>query len=113
MDRLDLANRESIHQLFVAPSLTRLLATEFTNLTGIKLLDDAPAQRPAISQSPTEISQREAWLASIIQGGVSVSGGEKTNLVQVTFRSTNPIFAAEIANALVDAYIELGATNNW
>ncbi|MEM7357715.1 MAG: polysaccharide biosynthesis tyrosine autokinase [Pseudomonadota bacterium] len=108
VERLDLASKESVQQLFVAPSLTRLLATEFTKLTGIKLFDEAPVPRPTTAQTPQELEQRQAWLTAIIQGGVSVSGGEKTNLVQVTFRSTNPIFAAEIANALVDAYIELG-----
>lgn len=108
VDRLDLARRESVQQLFVAPSLTRLLAAEFTNLTGIKLFDEAPTPQQASAQTPEQINQRRAWLTSIIKGGVSVSGGEKTNLVQVTFRSTNPYFAAEIANALVDAYIEQG-----
>ncbi|MFT6006332.1 MAG: hypothetical protein ACI9SX_001306 [Pseudoalteromonas tetraodonis] len=48
------------------------------------------------------------WLTSIIKNGVNVRGGAKTNLVEVTFDSVNPQFTAEIANSLVDAYIEQG-----
>ena len=107
VERLKLTERSSIQQLLVAPSMFRSLAAEATSITGIKLLpDEEPVAITA--QSVEDIAKRKAWLTAIIQNGVNVSGGEKTNLVEVTFNSINPTFAAEIANALVDAYIELG-----
>ena len=108
VERLNLVERQSVQRLLVAPGLMRSLAREFTSLTGIKLVDELPLPEQVVDLDSTERAQKKKWLTAIIQGGVNVTGGDKTNLVQVTFRSTNPVFAAEIANALVDAYIEQG-----
>jgi capsular exopolysaccharide synthesis family protein len=109
VDHLKLVERDSVQQLLVRPSLTRSLALEFTNLTGISLIEQAPSQQVEASKlTPEAAESKRAWLTSIIKGGVNVRGGAKTNLVEVTFDSVNPQFAAEIANSLVDAYIEQG-----
>lgn len=108
VNRLGLAERESIQQMLVPPGLMTSLAQELTRLTGWQILDTAePVLKPSAS-SPVEVNARKSWLTAIIKSGVNVSGGDKTNLVQVTFRASNPDFAAEVANALVDAYIEQG-----
>ncbi len=108
VDRLKLVERDSVQTLLVPPSALRSLAAEFTRITGFEVFEevDLPTQRVALTSE--EADRKKSWLTGIIQSGVSVSGGEKTNLVQVTFNSINPEFAAEIANALVSAYIELG-----
>jgi len=108
-DRLDLVEEDSVQALLVPPSFVKSLAEEFAEITGIRLvkeIEPVPARKQALTTE--EAQRKKAWLTSIIQGGVNVSGGEKTNLVQVTFNSINPDFAAKIANALVDAYIEQG-----
>ncbi len=109
VDKLKLVERDSVQALLIPPSTLRSLAKEFTRLTGVQLVDVVPSenQKP-IELSEPERQQKRAWLTGIIQGGVSVSGGDKTNLIQVTFNSINPDFAAEIANGLVEAYIEQG-----
>ncbi|NNC99796.1 MAG: polysaccharide biosynthesis tyrosine autokinase, partial [Gammaproteobacteria bacterium] len=121
VDRLNLVERDSIGRLLLRPSIIRTLATDFTRITGIEVMDEVTLTTAA-PQTPDEIAQRRAWLTAVIQGGVKVSGGENTNLVKVTFESINPVFAAEIANALVEAYIEQGLdsqlnrtqqTSNW
>ncbi len=53
-----------------------------------------------------EKAKREAS-AAFIQGGVSVNGGDKSQLVYVSFDSTDPNFASDVANSLVESYIEL------
>lgn len=108
VNRLNLAERQSVQQLLLAPSLTRSLAEEFTRITGIETVSQLELPNQTILQTPDQLRKRKAWLTQVIQSGVAVSGGENTNLVEVTFNSTNPVFAAEIANALVDAYIEQG-----
>lgn len=105
---LNLAERDSVQQMLITPSIWRALSVEIAKLTGVTLMDDAVPMKQTSVQTEQEIEFREAWLTAIIQGGVNVSGGEKTNLVQVTFNSTNAQFAAEIANSLVDAYIAQG-----
>ena len=108
VNRLNLAERQSVQQLLLAPSLTRSLAKEFTRITGIETVSQLELPNQTILQTPEQLRRRKAWLTQVIQSGVAVSGGDNTNLVEVTFNSTNPVFAAEIANALVDAYIEQG-----
>ena len=106
VDRLGLVDRPSVHKQLVAPSFMRSLIKEFSAFTGINIVNEIEEQPQKAPTTPVQRARTKAWLTSVIQGGVNVSGGEKTNLVQVTFRSVNPEFAAEIANALVDAYIE-------
>lgn len=109
VDRLELVERKSVDQLLVRPSFARSLAIEFTKFTGIQLFSELGLPDETISdQTPEAAARKRSWLTSIIKNGVNVNGGDKTNLIQVTFNSVNPEFAAEIANALVDAYIEQG-----
>ena len=108
VDRLNLVDRESVQRDLIAPSFSRSLIAEFSKFTGIKISEDVEVSSPKKAITPEQRARTKSWLTSVIQGGVNVSGGEKTNLVQVTFNSINPNFAAEIANSLVDAYIEQG-----
>lgn len=108
VDQLNLVERDSVQSLLLAPSTMRSLLLEFTRLTGVELVDELKPPSRSASLNEEEKDRKRRWLTGVIQSGVSVSGGEKTNLVQVTFNSINPDFAAEIANELVSAYIELG-----
>ena len=109
VDDLSLVERESVHQLLVRPSFVKSLMLELSALTGIKLVDAIEKEpQPKRPLTEAEALRKKAWLTSVIKNGVNVSGGEKTNLVHVTFNSVNPIFAADIANALVEAYIDQG-----
>ncbi len=46
--------------------------------------------------------------AAAIQGALSVSGGEESEVLVVSFESTDPEHAARVANAVAEAYIEFG-----
>jgi len=108
VDEMGLIERDDVHKLLVPPSALLSLASEFTRVTGISLFEEL---EPAVQNrelGPDEIARKHAWLTQVIKNGVNVSGGEKTNLVEVKFNSINPTFAAEIANGLVAAYIEEG-----
>lgn len=108
VERLNLAERESVTSLLVPPSLSQTLVNEFEGLTGWRFYERVEEVSPGTKLNEAEILRRKGWLTGVVQGGVSVSGGEKTNLVTVTYRSINPDFAAEVANALVEAYIDQG-----
>jgi len=109
VEDLSLVERESVQNLLIRPSFLRSLMIEFSLITGFEIIDQADvAEQPARPLTETEVQRKKAWLTGVIQRGVSVSGGEKTNLVRVTFNSINPVFAADIANALVTAYIDQG-----
>lgn len=109
VEKLNLVERDSVQKLLVRPSFARSLAAEFSRISGIELITEEQIPDESVAAlTPAQAERRKAWLTSIIKGGVNVRGGEKTNLVEVTFNSVNPEFAAEIANALVEAYIEQG-----
>ncbi len=61
-------------------------------------------KRPSSAQQ--EKAKSEA-LAALIQGGVSVRGGDHSQLVYVSFDSVDPKFSSDVANSLVNSYIEL------
>ncbi len=108
VDKLALAERDSVTSLLVPPSLTQTLIFEFEKLVGVKFSEPLEKLDSVSALSESELQGRKRWLTSVVQSGVSVSGGEKTNLVNVTYRSINPEFAAEVANTLVEAYIDQG-----
>lgn len=109
VDKLNLVERESLDSLLVAPSLIASLFNEVERITGLEITHEPPpVKNKASTLTEAQSKRKKAWLTGVIQSGVSVSGGEKTNLVRVTYRSIDPDFAAEAANALVEAYIEEG-----
>ncbi|HSH41806.1 MAG TPA: polysaccharide biosynthesis tyrosine autokinase [Arenicellales bacterium] len=59
-------------------------------------------------QSPEQLEKRKSSLAAMIRNGVSVSGSDQSQIAAIRFESPDPQLAAEVANAVVDAYIELG-----
>ncbi len=95
--------------MLVIPTLSDQLIEQAKAVLGIDTSKPVTQSNDAnLNLTEAELEGRKAWLTNVVQGGVSVSGGEKTHLVQVNFNSTNPAFAAEVANALVTAYIEQG-----
>lgn len=108
VDEMNLVERDDVHKLLIPPSTLRSLASELERITGLSLIDDEQPVTKKSRLSSQEIQRKRAWLTQVVQGGVNVSGGSKTNLVEVKFNSINPVFAAEIANGLVAAYIEEG-----
>jgi capsular exopolysaccharide synthesis family protein len=52
-------------------------------------------------------------LADRIRGGLTVEPVRSTQLVQVSFRASNPEFAAKAANAFAEAYIDMGVEDRF
>lgn len=108
VERLNLVERPEISKLLVKPGLFESLASEFQKFFGVSYQIIPDVSEGVVPTSEAERERTKRWLTYVVQSGVSVSGGEKTNLVSVTYRSINPNFSAEVANALVEAYIEQG-----
>jgi capsular exopolysaccharide synthesis family protein len=111
VDSLNLAERKEVDQMLLRPSALQQIKFAVFGLVGIETIGNSPTDGAAIENNPVgeeQLETKRKYLTSLIQNGVSVRGGDKTNLVTVTFNSTNPIFAADVANELVTAYIDLG-----
>lgn len=60
-----------------------------------------------IKVAPTD-AELKIMLASSIQAGIEVSGGKQSQIINVSYTSPDPEEAAEIINAISDAYIQFG-----
>ena len=109
VESLNLAERADVSSMLVIPSLSQQALAKFKSVLGWETIPDPAVEaQDTLELTNDQLEQRRIWLTNVVQGGVNVSGGDKTHLVQVTFNSTNPQFAAEVANALVTAYIDQG-----
>ena len=59
--------------------------------------------RKAMKGAPGDF---EAWAAKVLNQNLLVAPARDSNLIQVKFTSTDPVFAANAANAYVKAYME-------
>ncbi len=117
VDRLQLVDRQP---LFNPPSSRRELpvlaliekrAAEIEMLVRSRLSWAPDAGAAGGSGPPASEAQRSAHrlsLARMIQGNISVVGSQNTQLLEVGYRSPDPVFSADVANAAADAYIEFG-----
>jgi len=72
--------------------------------------DAKTGETMAASNSVDTAGEEEdiSGLIGMVQGGLGVSGGQRSQIVSISFDSPNPKLAAEVANAAADAYIALG-----
>ena len=75
---------------------------DWLNISVVSPRNDAT---PAAASTPSDWQKQD--LVGIIRGGLAVKGGEKSQIVHLTFDSTDPEFAADVVNATSEAYIEM------
>ncbi|MGH1542070.1 MAG: GumC family protein [Arenicella sp.] len=112
VDNLQLVDRQGLSQILVPPSFGVKLKQTLASLPFMeRIITDVDLSVEKIDQLVTtdlERQQKRNWLVNVIQGGVRVRGTDKSQLIAVSFDSPDPEFAAEIANQLVEAYINTG-----
>jgi uncharacterized protein involved in exopolysaccharide biosynthesis len=62
---------------------------------------------PTVKTEPTD-ADLKIMLATGIQSGIAVSGGKQSQIINISYTSPDPKEAAEIINAISDAYIQFG-----
>lgn len=50
-------------------------------------------------------------LIGSIQGGIDVKGGKQSEIINISYQADDPKYAAQVANAVADAYIEFGLSS--
>lgn len=48
----------------------------------------------------------DVWLAGLLQRNLDVKPARESNVIQVSYKSADPVFSAVVANAVVKAYLE-------
>jgi chain length determinant protein EpsF len=85
-----------------------IITSERVALRVVKLLglDALPQNRARWLQATRGDGSFDAWLAEQLQAGLQVKPSLESNVLKITYRSSQPAFAAAAANAFAKAYIE-------
>lgn len=109
VDSLSLVDKD-VDKVLVPPGFSSKLRSMLSSLPLLGFLKPEVTVTENVTKVVTEEDRerKRKWLTSVVQSGVIVKGTEKSQLVIVSYISKDPYFAAEVANALVDSYIQLG-----
>ncbi len=91
------------HPEFKPPISVEMVSSEASALDANTNL--APTLNAAASEAIDKETRLEQLVVSRFLGRLTVTPVKNTKLVRITFESTNPVFAAEVANKLADTYI--------
>jgi len=75
-------------------------------LSNLHLADD-PKARENWLRSTKGAGTLESWLAEGLQGGLDVKPSRESNVISVGYKSSDPAKAARLANAFVQAYMDV------
>lgn len=113
VEKLGLVHRQNVNKpAEETPTLVGLVK-ESLGLGDLDIpgLNDTSSRNTELAmdiKSPEQLEQRKESLAAMIRNGVFVGSSDQSEIARVGFQSPDPEFAAEVANTVVDAYIELG-----
>lgn len=69
-------------------------------------LNNSPVMREQWIEDTDSVGDFDAWLSEKLQKQLDIKPGRESNVISVSYTGTDPRFAAAIANAFVQAYIE-------
>jgi len=69
-------------------------------------LDESPAVRKQWMDATEGKGPLNAWLGGLLQNGLQVKTASNSSIMNITFTSNDPAFAAVIANGFAQAYID-------
>jgi len=70
-------------------------------------LDQNPQVRAQWQDEANGEGSVEDWLATVFQRQLDVKPSRESNVISVTYRAPDPVFAAALANAFVQAYLDV------
>ncbi len=71
-------------------------------LTGVGITPKPPSELEA------QQTARRNSLVGMVRGGLQVDGGKRSQIIVIRYSSADPKLAAEVANAVADAYADIG-----
>lgn len=104
VDKLNLVENYKQEQLSLQQQAGQNKFDEFTGYLS-KLLRPSASKTDQTSLSD---SQLRTQLAANIQEKISVSGGKKSQIINISYESPSPQKAADIVNAVAESYIQYG-----
>lgn len=69
-------------------------------------LDENPVAKKLWIESTEGKGNFEDWMSTSLQKGLQITPSRDSNLIAISYRGTDPVFVAAVANAFARAYIE-------
>lgn len=69
--------------------------------------DANPAMRAEWQEATAGAGSYERWLADLLQGSLDVKPSRESNVIAINYKSVDPKFAAALANAFAQAYVDV------
>ena len=69
-------------------------------------LDESPTIKEQWLESTEGKGDLEVWIASLLKRGLTVQPSRDSTVISISFTATDPVFAATVANAFAQAYID-------
>ena len=101
VDKLDLVERNSSEKDNEDSTQTKAVVLDW--IIKIKSFFDDEEENIPVSDEDIRIQ-----LAQSIQGNLNVEGGTQSQIINISYQSEDPQLAADVVNAVSDAYIEFG-----
>lgn len=73
---------------------------------GLRLAEN-PATRSQWMEATGGAGSYERWLADLVQGSLEVKPSRESNVISIAYKSVDPKFAAALANAFAQAYVDV------
>lgn len=70
-------------------------------------LDQNPNVRAQWSQATDGAGTPADWLAGVLQRNLDVRPSRESNMIEIAYQGTDPVFAAALANAFAQSYIDV------
>lgn len=70
-------------------------------------LAESPATRGQWLEATGGTGSYERWLADLLQGSLEVKPSRESNVISIGYKSVDPKFAAALANAFAQAYVDV------
>lgn len=108
---VDVRNRDPIAAMLIPGSMgTQLdiiksdhVAQKVVSILG---LDENPTVKAQWRKATDGKGQIAAWLAKLLQAHLAVKPGGDSNVINIEYKAEDPAFAASVANAFAQAYID-------
>ena len=108
---VDVSNRDPVAAMFMPGSMgTQLdiiksdhVAKKVVSMLG---LDKDPTAKAQWLKSTEGKGQMTTWLAGLLQANLTVKPGGNSNVINIEYKAGDPAFAASVANAFAQAYID-------
>src|SRR5947207_7765268 len=69
-------------------------------------LDESPAVKAQWRENAAGEGKIEQWLTDSLQRGLEVVPSRESNIIRISYKASDPSFAAAVANAFAQAYVE-------